>query len=134
MKVNVRVLIRRIKRSIRKNQEVWIKGGILAAILLVIIVFAGSCACARKNSGAKEPDAASMGVMKITPIPSPTPTEVPREVNKDAVAQSGNVTMVNEYLVQKEAEGGTADTSTQAASDNSGEEDTSEGENQDGTE
>ena len=133
MKVNVHVLIRRIKRSIRKNQEVWIKGGILAAILLVIIVFAGSCACARKNSSTKEPDAASMGVMKITPIPSPTPTEAPRQVNKDAVAQSGNVTMVNEYLVQKEASQGTADTSTSAASDSS-EEDTSEGENQDGTE
>ena len=134
MKVNVRVLLRRIKRSIRKNQEVWIKGGILAAILLVIIVFAGSCACARKNSSTKEPDAASMGVMKITPIPSPTPTEVPRQVNKDAVAQSGNVTMVNEYLVQKEENQGTASTSARADPDSSGEEDTSEGENQDGTE
>ena len=134
MKVNVRVLIRRIKRSIRKNQEVWIKGGILAAILLVIIVFAGSCACARKNSGTKEPDAASMGVMKITPIPSPTPTEAPRQVNKDAVAQSGNVTMVNEYLVQKEENQGTASTSVQTDSGRLSEEDTSDGENQDGTE
>ena len=39
--------------------------------------------------------------MKITPIPTATPTPVPRRVNKDAVAQSGSVTMVNEYLVQK---------------------------------
>ena len=72
--------------------------------------------------------------MKITPIPSPTPTEVPRQVNKDAVAQSGNVTMVNEYLVQKEENQGTASTSVQAASGSLSEEDTSEGENQDGTE
>ena len=41
-------------------------------------------------------------VMKITPVPSPTPTVVPRQVSKDAVAQSGGVTMVNEYLLQKE--------------------------------
>ena len=100
MKVKLRVLIRRIKRSFRSDREQWIKGGILAAILLVIVIFAGSCACGKKT--AKEPDAASQGVMKITPIPSPTPTVAPRQVNKDAVAQSGSVTMVNEYLVQKE--------------------------------
>ena len=75
-----------------------------------------------------------MGVMKITPIPSPTPTEAPRQVNKDAVAQSGNVTMVNEYLVQKEENQGTASTSVQTDSGSLSEEDTSEGENQDGTE
>ena len=52
----------------------------------------------------KAPDAESQGVMKITPIPTATPTPVPRQVNKDAVAQSGSVTMVNEYLVQKKRE------------------------------
>ncbi len=61
--------------------------------------FAGSCACGKKT--VKAPDAESQGVMKITPIPTATPTPVPRQVNKDAVAQSGSVTMVNEYLVQK---------------------------------
>lgn len=109
MKVKLRVLIRRIKRSFRSDREQWIKGGILAAILLVIVIFAGSCACGKKT--AKEPDAASQGVMKITPIPSPTPTVAPRQVNKDAVAQSGSVTMVNEYLVQKE-EQSASETST----------------------
>ena len=102
MKAKLRVLIRRIKRSFKSDREQWIKGGILAAILLVIIIFAGSCACGRKN--AKEPDAASQGVMKITPIPSPTPTVAPRQVNKDAVAQNGDVMMINEYLVQKEGQ------------------------------
>ena len=43
--------------------------------------------------------------MKISPAPTPTPTEAPRKVSKDAVAASGNVTMVNEYLVQKEQSG-----------------------------
>ena len=44
MKVKLHVLIRRIKRSFRNDREQWIKGGILAAILLVIVIFAGSCA------------------------------------------------------------------------------------------
>ena len=65
MKVKLHVLIRRIKRSFRNDREQWIKGGILAAILLVIVIFAGSCACGKKK--VKEPDAASQGVMKITP-------------------------------------------------------------------
>ena len=128
MKVKLHVLIRRIKRSFRNDREQWIKGGILAAILLVIVIFAGSCACGKKT--AKEPDAASQGVMKITPIPSPTPTVAPRQVNKDAVAQSGSVTMVNEYLVQKEEQSasGTSTSDQQEASSESaadGGEDTS---------
>ena len=56
------------------------------------------------------------GVMKITPIPTATPTPVPRQVNKDAVAQSGSVTMVNEYLVQKE-EGKAAGSSKSGSSE-----------------
>lgn len=119
MKVKLHVLIRRIKRSFRNDREQWIKGGILAAILLVIVIFAGSCACGKKT--VKEPDAASQGVMKITPIPSPTPTVAPRQVNKDAVAQSGSVTMVNEYLVQKEEQSasGTSTSDQQKASSES---------------
>lgn len=128
MKVKLHVLIRRIKRSFRNDREQWIKGGILAAILLVIVIFAGSCACGKKK--VKEPDAASQEVMKITPIPSPTPTVAPRQVNKDAVAQSGSVTMVNEYLVQKEEQSasGTSTSDQQKASSESaadGGEDTS---------
>lgn len=113
MKAKIRILIRRIKRSFKKDREQWIKGGILAVILLVIVIFAGSCACGKKT--VKAPDAASQGVMKITPVPTATPTPVPRQVNKDAVAQSGSVTMVNEYLVQKE-EGKTAGSSKSSAS------------------
>ena len=100
MKAKIRILTRRIKRSYKKDREQWIKGGILTVILLVIVIFAGSCACGKKT--VKAPDAESQGLMKITPIPTATPTPVPRQVNKDAVAQSGSVTMVNEYLVQKE--------------------------------
>ena len=85
-----------------------------AVILLVIVIFAGSCACGKKT--VKAPDAESQGVMKITPIPTATPTPVPRQVNKDAVAQSGSVTMVNEYLVQKE-EGKAAGSSKSGSSE-----------------
>ena len=79
-------------------------------ILLVIVIFAGSCACGKKT--VKAPDAESQGVM----IPTATPTPVPRQVNKDAVAQSGSVTMVNEYLVQKE-EGKAAGSSKSGSSE-----------------
>ena len=102
------------KRSYKKDREQWIKGGILTVILLVIVIFAGSCACGKKT--VKAPDAESQGVMKITPIPTATPTPVPRQVNKDAVAQSGSVTMVNEYLVQKE-EGKAAGSSKSGSSE-----------------
>ena len=128
MRAKIRILIRRIKRSYRKNREQWIKGGILAVLLFVIVIFAGSCACGKKT--VKVPDAASQGVMKITPTPSPTPTPVPRQVNKDAVATSGSVTMVNEYLVQKEeASGGKYNSEESAVND---ETDQTYGENQDG--
>ena len=106
MKAKIRILTRRIKRSYKKDREQWIKGGILTVILLVIVIFAGSCACGKKT--VKAPDAESQGVMKITPIPS--------QVNKDAVAQSGSVTMVNEYLVQKE-EGKAAGSSKSGSSE-----------------
>ena len=128
MRAKIRILIRRIKRSYRKNREQWIKGGILAVLLFVIVIFAGSCACGKKT--VKVPDAASQGVMKITPTPSPTPTPVPRQVNKDAVATSGSVTMVNEYLVQKEETSGGKDNSEESAGN--AETDETDGENQDG--
>ncbi len=128
MRAKIRILIRRIKRSYRKNREQWIKGGILAVLLFVIVIFAGSCACGKKT--VKVPDAASQGVMKITPTPSPTPTPVPRQVNKDAVATSGSVTMVNEYLVQKEEASGGKDNSEESAGN--AETDETDGENQDG--
>ena len=102
MKAKIRILTRRIKRSYKKDREQWIKGGILTVILLVIVIFAGSCACGKKT--VKAPDAESQGVM------------VPRQVNKDAVAQSGSVTMVNEYLVQKE-EGKAAGSSKSGSSE-----------------
>ena len=78
MKAKIRILTRRIKRSYKKDREQWIKGGILTVILLVIVIFAGSCACGKKT--VKAPDAESQGVMKITPIPTATPTPVPRQV------------------------------------------------------
>ena len=104
MKAKIKVLIRRIKRSIKTDRDKWIKGAILAVILILIAIFLGNCACGKKK--AKEPDEAAQGVMKMSPIPTPTPTEAPRQVSADAVATSGNVTMVNEYLVQKEENDG----------------------------
>lgn len=103
-----------VKKSVKKDREKWLRGGILAVLLLVILLFVGNCACGKKKSGAV--DEAAQGVMTITVAPSPTPTEAPRQVNSDAAATSGNVTMVNEYLVQKESQGtGADDTVSEAA-------------------
>lgn len=126
MKAKIKVLIRRIKRSMKTDRDKWIKGAILAVVLILIAIFLGNCACGKKK--AKEPDEASQGVMKISPIPTPTPTEAPRQVSADAVASSGNVTMVNEYLVQKGQSGtGTAenreDNGTQPGDDETGQDD-----------
>ena len=74
-------------------------------ILLVIVIFAGSCVGRKKTR-----------THPGKPIPTATPTPVPRQVNKDAVAQSGSVTMVNEYLVQKE-EGKAAGSSKSGSSE-----------------
>lgn len=113
MKAKIKVLARRIRRSIRTDRDKWIKGTILAVVLLVIVIFAGSCACGKKT--AKKPDEASQGVMKISPAPTPVPTEAPRQVNRNAAAVSGNVTMINEYLVQKEAQGASRGTENRPA-------------------
>ena len=64
MKAKIRILIRRIKRSYKKDREQWIKGGILTVILLVIVIFAGSCACGKKT--VKAPDAESQGRIAST--------------------------------------------------------------------
>lgn len=131
MKAKIKVLIRRIKRSIKTDRDKWIKGAILAVILILIAIFLGNCACGKKK--AKEPDEAAQGVMKISPIPTPTPTEAPRQVSADAVATSGNVTMVNEYLVQKEENDGagsadnTDNTATSSGTNDGTDDDTDNG-------
>lgn len=93
------------KRSFKKNRSMWIRGAVLALFLLVILLFVRGCACGSKRP--KETDEASQGVMTITVAPSPTPTDAPRQVDSSATAKNGNLTMINEYLVQKNS--GTSD-------------------------
>lgn len=88
-----------VRKSIKRNRQLWIRGGIMTVGLLVIVILIGRCACSKKSSGTQ--DESSMGVMTIAVAPSPTPTEIPRQVSSDASATNGNVTMINEYLVQK---------------------------------
>ena len=103
-----------------------IMAGIFLLPALVIVIFIGKCACSKKPAGTQ--DESSMGVMTITVAPSPTPTEVPRQVSSDAAVTNGNVTMVNEYLVQKGNDSSTkADNSSATDNNGSGEgSDTSE--------
>ena len=56
MKAKIRILTRRIKRSYKKDREQWIKGGILTVILLVIVIFAGSCASTRRRVAGRNED------------------------------------------------------------------------------
>ncbi|MDO5134857.1 MAG: hypothetical protein Q4D55_02285 [Eubacteriales bacterium] len=108
-------LFRLWKRSLRKDRDRWIKGALLAVLLLGILLLVRGCACGSKKP--REVDEASQGVMTITVAPSPTPTEAPRQVDSSAVASSGNVTMVNEYLVQKNSSGGQSPSGTEAGED-----------------
>lgn len=91
-----------MKLNIQFRKE-WIKPVILAVLLLLLVILAGSCACGKKKD--KKPDAAAQEVLKISITPSPMPTEAPEQVSKKAVSTNGNVTMVNEYLAQKEKKG-----------------------------
>lgn len=136
MKEKIMQILKRIsysvKKSIRRNRQLWLRGGIMAVGLLVIVIFIGKCACSKKPAGTQ--DESSMGVMTITVAPSPTPTEVPRQVSSDAAVTNGNVTMVNEYLVQKGNDSSTkADNSSATDNNGSGEDSDTSGTNGDGS-
>lgn len=135
MKENILQILKRIsysvKKSIRRNRQLWIRGGVMAVGLLLIVIFIGKCACSKKSSTPQ--DESSMGVMTITVAPSPTPTEVPRQVSSDAAVTNGNVTMVNEYLVQKESGSSNSQTGNSGTADNSGTSDNSSTADNNGT-
>lgn len=82
------------------------------ALTLLILSFSLLSGCGQK----KEKDAAAQQVLKITITPSVAPTKAPSEVSKDAVVTNGNLTMVNEYLAEKEnADSAAADGNGQGA-------------------
>ena len=72
-----------------------------AGIFCLTACLLTGCGCGK----AKEKDAMTEEVMKITITPEPTATPVPEQVNPDAVVTNGNVTMVNEYLLQEGQDG-----------------------------
>ena len=80
-----------------------------AIISLLALTCIGLTGC----GGGKDTDPETEGVLEITITPIVTPTPAPAEINPDAVTTSGNVTMVNSYLAEKESTG----TSSQEDSD-----------------
>lgn len=71
----------------------------LGMIVLSVTLAAGMlCGCGRE----KEEDPAKSSVMKITITPQPSPTPKPSEIMPEAVVTEGNLTMVNEYLINEE--------------------------------
>lgn len=73
---------------------------IAAVSMLLLCVFLAGCGC-----GKKKKDPASEQVLKITITPEPTVTPKPEELDQSAVVKNGNITMVNEYLVQQSRSG-----------------------------
>ena len=73
-----------------------------AGIFCLTAFLLTGCGCGK----AKEKDAMTEEVIKITITPEPTATPVPEQVNPDAVVTNGNVTMVNEYLLQEGQQNG----------------------------
>lgn len=72
-----------------RNGKMW-----MAASYICICMLAAGCSCG------KEKDKTEEQVMEITITPEPTVTPAPEEVNEDAVATNGDLTMVNLYLAE----------------------------------
>lgn len=68
------------------------------SFLLVTLAVSLFCGCGEK----KEEDPTKSSVMKITITPQPSPTPQPMEIMPEAVVTEGNLTMVNEYLINEE--------------------------------
>ena len=71
----------------------------------VLLLAAGLCLAG--CGGKKETDPEAEQVLKLTITPMATPTPEPSQINPDAVASSGGLTMVNSYLADKEPAGET---------------------------
>lgn len=93
-------------------------------VMMAAGLFAG---CGKSKKSSKEDK-----VIHISTAPEPTVTPNPRETDPDAVTVNGNLTMVNEYLMENP---GTAPESVTAAPEASGDgtSDSSSGEEADGS-
>lgn len=49
----------------------------------------------------KKKDPATQQVLKISITPEPSPSPEPDKIDQDAVVKNGNITMVNEYLINR---------------------------------
>lgn len=72
------------------------KSLLVLGLLFACVMLSG---CTGREKSAEETE-----VLKITITPEATPTPEPEAVNPDAVVTNGNMTMVNEYMVNKNAE------------------------------
>ncbi|MDC7289802.1 hypothetical protein NXH76_18585 [Blautia schinkii] len=89
---------------------------IFITIFVLSISLLSGCGCGKK----KDEDAAAQQVLKITITPAVTPTKAPSEVSKDAVVTNGNLTMVNEYLAEKEDGNSSSSDPNSQGADNTG--------------
>ncbi len=64
--------------------------------VLLLCVFMAGCGC-----GKKKKDPATQQVLKISITPEPSPAPEPDKMDQKAVVKNGNITMVNEYLVNR---------------------------------
>ena len=90
----------------RKLKKLFFAAGM---VMMAVGLFAG---CGKSKKSSKEDK-----VIHISTAPEPTVTPNPRETDPDAVTVNGNLTMVNEYLMENP---GTAPESVTAAPEASG--------------
>ena len=62
--------------------------------VLLLCVFMAGCGC-----GKLKKDPATQQLLKIIITPEPSPAPEPDKMDQKAVVKNGNITMVNEYLV-----------------------------------
>lgn len=82
--------------------------------VLLLCVFMAGCGC-----GKKKKDPATQQVLKISITPEPSPSPEPDKIDQDAVVKNGNITMVNEYLINRgKAEEKKTDSATDGNTEN----------------
>lgn len=59
------------------------------------------CVYVRMRVRQKKKDPATQQVLKISITPEPSPSPEPDKMDQNAVVKNGNITMVNEYLVNR---------------------------------
>ena len=90
-----------VLKTDREKRRNVIRIGVAVILVVVLAWFFSTWTPPSK----RELDPESMQVIRLTISPSPTPTPVPVQEQNAATSSSGGITMINEYLLRKNAGG-----------------------------